>query len=203
MGLKPTYGLVPVTAWWLTPLAGPIGPLNRDVTDCALLNSIAGHDPLDSTSAEYSPPDYLKSLTGNIRGLRIGLPKEYFVTGLDPDIERVVREAVARLEELGAEICEVSLPHNEYAVAAYYIVAPAEASSNLARYDGVSYGRRAAGAEDIIGMFSRSRDQGFGTEVKRRIHAGHLRPQFRLLRRILLKGAAGAHADQARLRPRF
>ncbi len=174
VGLKPTYGLV--SRYGLVAFASSldqIGPVTRDVTDCALvLNAIAGHDPMDSTSAGYQPPDYRECLVPDIKGLRIGIPREYFGQGLDPDVERVVREAIGLMEELGAVVDEVSLPHTEYALPAYYIVAPAEASSNLARYDGVGYGFRVEGATDVVSMYMKTRSEGFGQEVKRRIMLG-------------------------------
>ncbi|MEW6661044.1 MAG: Asp-tRNA(Asn)/Glu-tRNA(Gln) amidotransferase subunit GatA [Bacillota bacterium] len=174
VGMKPTYGLV--SRYGLVAYASSldqIGPLTKDVADCALvLQAIAGHDPLDSTSADYLPPNYRKALVNDIKGLRIGIPKEYFVAGLEPGVEKVVREAISKLEELGAICEEVSLPHTEYALPAYYIVAPAEASSNLARYDGVGYGFRDIAATDVVEMYKKTRREGFGPEVKRRIMLG-------------------------------
>ena len=142
-GLKPTYGRV--SRYGLVAFASSldqIGTLTQDVTDCALvLNAIAGHDPRDSTSAPYPVPDYTKCLTADIRGLCIGVPKEYFVEGMQAEVEIAIRTAINKLEELGARVeWEVSLPHTPYALAAYYIIAPSEASANLARYDGVKYG---------------------------------------------------------------
>ncbi|MHB8766509.1 MAG: amidase family protein, partial [Deferrisomatales bacterium] len=149
-----------------------IGPFARDVTDAAwLLQAIAGHDPLDSTSADRPVPDYGAALVPEVRGLRVGVPREYFVSGMDPEVEAAVRKAVAELEALGAEVREVSLPHTEYAVAVYYLIATAEASSNLARYDGVKYGLRVEG-EGLLGTYKATRAQGFGDEVKRRIMLG-------------------------------
>jgi aspartyl-tRNA(Asn)/glutamyl-tRNA(Gln) amidotransferase subunit A len=143
------------------------------VRDCALLlQAIAGHDPLDSTSVDMPVPDYAASLIPDLKGVRIGLPKEYFIAGLDADVLAAVEAAVATCRALGADIVEVSLPHTEYAVACYYLIATAEASSNLARYDGVRFGRRAVGAGGLIDMFMQSRAQGFGSEVKRRIMLG-------------------------------
>jgi aspartyl-tRNA(Asn)/glutamyl-tRNA(Gln) amidotransferase subunit A len=174
VGLKPTYGRI--SRYGLVAFASSldqIGPLTRDVRDAAILmNVIAGHDPLDSTSAEVPVPDYTQSLTGEAGGLRLGIPKEYFIEGMDPDVERAVREAVRVLEKLGAKTTEVSLPHTGYAVATYYILATAEASSNLARYDGVKYGYRGKPAKDLLGMYMKSRAEGFGPEVKRRIMLG-------------------------------
>ena len=174
VGLKPTYGRV--SRFGLVAFASSldqIGPITRDVTDAALLmNVLAGHDPADSTSAPRPVPDYTEGLDQGIEGLRVGLPREYFIEGLDPEVEAAVRGAVSVLEGLGAEIVEVSLPHTEYGVAAYYIVAPAEASSNLARYDGVKYGLRTEEARDLLEMYQNTRSEGFGGEVKRRIMIG-------------------------------
>jgi len=174
VGLKPTYGLV--SRYGLIAYASSldqIGPLTKDVTDCALvLNALAGYDPLDSTSVNMDYPDYTKYLVDDIKGLRIGLPKEYLGEGIDPQVEEKIKEAVKKLEELGAVVEECSLPHTEYAMPAYYIIAPAEASSNLARYDGVRYGYRTEWAEDVLSLFCRTRAEGFGREVKRRIMLG-------------------------------
>ncbi|TDA67492.1 MAG: Asp-tRNA(Asn)/Glu-tRNA(Gln) amidotransferase subunit GatA [Clostridia bacterium] len=174
VGLKPTYGLV--SRYGLVAFASSldqIGPLTREVRDCALvLQAIAGHDLRDSTSAHVAVPDYTAALTGEIKGMRLGVPREYFPAGMDPEVKTAVRRAVDKLEELGAILEEVSLPHTEYALPAYYLVAPAEASSNLARYDGVAYGHRAGGADNIIDMYCRTRQEGFGPEVKRRIMLG-------------------------------
>ncbi|MCX7964740.1 MAG: Asp-tRNA(Asn)/Glu-tRNA(Gln) amidotransferase subunit GatA [Candidatus Sumerlaea chitinivorans] len=173
VGLKPTYGLV--SRYGLVAFASSldqIGPITKDVEDAALLlNELAGHDPMDSTSAPYTPPDYRTFLNKEIRGMRVGLPKEYFGEGLDPEVRTAVEKAVSLLQELGASIVEVSLPHSPYAVATYYLCATAEASSNLARYDGVKYGLRVE-ADNVIDMFSRTRSAGFGPEVKRRIMLG-------------------------------
>ncbi len=173
VGLKPTYGTV--SRYGLIAFASSldqIGPFTKDVTDCALvMNVITGHDDFDSTSVPMDHPDYTKFLINDIKGMRIGIPKEYFGEGIDPGVEAKIKEAIAKLEELGAIAEECSLPHTEYAMPAYYIIAPAEASSNLARYDGVRYGLRVE-AEDVLTMFNRSRAQGFGTEVKRRIMLG-------------------------------
>lgn len=173
VGLKPTYGRV--SRYGLVAFASSldqIGPVTRDVTDCAhVMNAIAGHDPMDSTSIRADAPDYTKSLVNNIRGLKIGIPKEYFIDGMDAEVENAVKGAIKRLEEFGAEIVEVSMPHTKYAVSAYYLIAPAEASSNLARYDGVSYGARVEGA-DMIDMYKKTRSEKFGEEVKRRIMLG-------------------------------
>jgi len=174
VGLKPTYGRV--SRYGLVAFASSldqIGPFTRTVRDNAtLLNAIAGHDPLDTTSAPTAAPDFCAALGREIKGLKIGMPKEYFIAGMDPEVEAAVRAAVADLERLGAEIVQISLPHTDYAVATYYLVATAEASSNLARYDGAQYGLRAEGAANIIEMFTRTRTAGFGAEVKRRIMLG-------------------------------
>lgn len=173
VGLKPTYGAV--SRFGLVAFASSldqIGPLAKDVTDTALiLNAITGYDKQDSTSADYAYPDYTKALTGDVKGMRIGLPKEYLGEGIDPEVEAQVRAAAAKLEELGANVEECSLPYTRYAMSAYYLIAPAEASSNLGRYDGVRYGLRAQG-KDIVSMFGETRKQGFGPEVKRRIMLG-------------------------------
>jgi aspartyl-tRNA(Asn)/glutamyl-tRNA(Gln) amidotransferase subunit A len=174
VGLKPTYGRVSrfgVIAY--ASSLDQVGPLTRDVRDCALLlQAIAGHDPLDSTSVNTPVPDYSAGLRPGLKGVRIGLPREYFIAGLDHDVRQAVEQAVATCRELGAEIIEVSLPHTEFAVACYYLIATAEASSNLARYDGVRFGQRAAGAGNLLDMFMQSRAEGFGSEVKRRIMLG-------------------------------
>ncbi|MGL5270122.1 MAG: Asp-tRNA(Asn)/Glu-tRNA(Gln) amidotransferase subunit GatA [Selenomonadaceae bacterium] len=173
VGMKPTYGRV--SRYGLVAFASSldqIGPLTRDVTDCAhLLNVIAGYDEKDSTSTKAEVPDFTKSLVQDVKGLKIGMPKEYFAKGLDPEVEKSVRAAIAQLESLGAEIVEISLPHTAYAISAYYLIAPAEASSNLARYDGVSYGERVDGV-DIVDMMTKTRSEKFGEEVKRRIMIG-------------------------------
>jgi len=173
VGLKPTYGLV--SRFGLIAYASSldqIGPMTQTVEDSAIvLQAIAGHDRLDSTSANVTVPDYLAALTGDIRGLRIGLPKEYFGEGLDAGVRAEIDRAIQTLTGLGATFGEVSLPHTKYAVAAYYLVAPAEASSNLARFDGVRYGLRVEG-ENLIDMYKQTRGEGFGPEVKRRIMLG-------------------------------
>jgi aspartyl-tRNA(Asn)/glutamyl-tRNA(Gln) amidotransferase subunit A len=174
VGLKPTYGRVSrfgVIAY--ASSLDQVGPVTRDVRDCALLlQAIAGHDPLDSTSVDTPVPDYSAGLHPDLKGVRIGLPREYFIAGLDHDVRHAVEQAVTTCRELGAEIIEVSLPHTEFAVACYYLLATAEASSNLARYDGVRFGQRAAGAGGLLDMFMQSRALGFGSEVKRRIMLG-------------------------------
>lgn len=174
VGLKPTYGRV--SRYGLVAFASSldqIGPITKDVTDAAILmNVLAGHDPLDSTSANIAVPDFTKVLKKDVKGLKIGMPKEYFIEGMDPDVDKAVRDAVKTLEKLGAKIVDISLPHTDYAVATYYILATSEASSNLARYDGVKYGLRADSPKDLLDMYMQSRDQGFGPEVKRRIMLG-------------------------------
>jgi aspartyl-tRNA(Asn)/glutamyl-tRNA(Gln) amidotransferase subunit A len=175
VGLKPTYGRV--SRFGLVAFASSldqIGPLTKDVTDTALLlNAIAGHDPSDSTSVPMETPDYVRALSQDLEGVRIGIPAEYRATeGLDSEVLSATGAAVRLLEELGAECVEVSLPHTEYAVAAYYVIAPSEASSNLARYDGVKYGFRRSGAGDLSDMYRGTRSEGFGPEVQRRIIIG-------------------------------
>ncbi|GIP41133.1 glutamyl-tRNA(Gln) amidotransferase subunit A [Paenibacillus sp. J31TS4] len=174
VGLKPTYGLV--SRFGLVAFASSldqIGPITKNVEDAAyVLQAIAGHDPMDSTSAQVDIPDYLSSLTGDVSGLRIAVPSEYLGEGVDPAVKAAVREALSVLEGMGAVWEEVSLPHTEYAVAAYYLLASSEASSNLARYDGVRYGVRTANADNLLEMYTRSRSEGFGPEVKRRIMLG-------------------------------
>ena len=174
VGLKPTYGRV--SRFGLVAFASSldqIGPITKDVTDSALLmNVIAGHDARDSTSANIPAPDFTRALKKDVKGLKIGLPREYFIEGMDPEVDKAVRGAVRTLEGLGAIVKEVSLPHTGYAVATYYILATSEASSNLARYDGIKYGFRAEGAKDLLDLYMKSRSQGFGPEVKRRIMLG-------------------------------
>ncbi len=175
VGMKPTYGRV--SRYGMIAFASSLdqgGPVTRTVPDAAaLLSVIAGHDRKDSTSVDVPVPDYLAAARRGVKGLRIGLPKEYLqAAGLDPAVKKAVESALAKLLALGAEAIEVSLPHTEYAVATYYIIAPAEASSNLARYDGVRYGYRAPGASGLVEMMSRTRAEGFGAEVKRRIMIG-------------------------------
>ena len=173
VGLKPTYGRV--SRYGLIAFASSldqVGVLTRDVTDAAiLLNVIAGHDPLDSTSLDAPVPDATAALTGDIRGMRVGVPREYFIPGMQPEVEAAVRAALEKLADLGAEIVEVSLPHTDYALPVYYLIAPAEASANLARYDGVRYGLRIVG-NSLEDTYKQTRGQGFGPEVKRRIMLG-------------------------------
>ena len=174
VGLKPTYGRV--SRYGLIAFASSldqIGPFAKDVEDAAhVLRVIAGHDPMDSTSVDASVPDYAAELGKGVSGLKLGIPAEYFIDGMDSEVEAAVRDAVKTLEKLGARAEPVSLPHTEYGLAAYYLIAPAECSSNLARYDGVKYGLRAPKARDIVDMYSKTRAQGFGREVKRRIMLG-------------------------------
>ena len=173
VGLKPTYGRV--SRYGVIAYASSldqVGPLTRDVADCAvMLGALAGHDPKDSTSVDTPVPDYSASLPQGVKGLRIGLPKEYFIDGLDPDVQKAMNAAIETYRRLGAEFVDISLPHTDYAVATYYLIATAEASSNLARYDGVRFGHRAE-AEGLLEMYTRSRSEGFGSEVKRRIMLG-------------------------------
>ncbi len=173
VGLKPTYGRV--SRFGLVAFASSldqIGPLTKDVRDAAtMLGVIAGHDPRDSTSIPESVPDYSAALGQSIKGVKLGLPKEYMIGGLDPEVKQAIDGAVAQLTKLGAEIVEISLPHTDYAVATYYIIATAEASANLARFDGIRYGARVDGA-DPIELYSKTRGAGFGAEVKRRIILG-------------------------------
>lgn len=174
VGLKPTYGRV--SRYGVVAYASSldqVGPITRDVRDCALLlQAIAGYDPADSTSVNTPVPDYQANLSGDLKGLRIGLPKEYLIEGLNDDVRKAVEQASATYQELGAEIVEVTLPHTAYAVACFYLIATAEASSNLARYDGVRYGLRDENAEKLIDMYLQSRAAGFGAEIKRRIMLG-------------------------------
>ena len=174
VGFKPTYGRV--SRYGLVAFASSldqIGPITRDVTDCALvLNAICGLDDMDSTSTAAQVPDFTKSLVADVKGLKIGLPQEYFVKGIDPEVETAVRNVAKNFEQLGAEIVEVSLPHTEYAISTYYLIAPAEAATNLERYDGVSYGARVDGA-DVVEMMTNTRTEKFGAEVKRRIMIGN------------------------------
>ena len=175
VGMKPTYGRV--SRYGLVAYASSldqIGPITKDVTDCAnILNIIAGRDEMDSTSIDSVVPDYTKSLVQDVKGLKIGLPKEYFVKGMDPEVEGAVKAAVKQLESLGAEVVEISLPNTDYAISTYYLIAPAEAATNLARYDGVSYGERAEDAADLVEMMTKTRSQYLGEEVKRRIMIGN------------------------------
>ncbi|MCF8009944.1 MAG: Asp-tRNA(Asn)/Glu-tRNA(Gln) amidotransferase subunit GatA [Clostridiales bacterium] len=174
VGMKPTYGAV--SRYGLIAFASSldqIGPFAKDVSDCAwLLSAICGYDPKDSTSVEYNVPDYTTFLNNNVKGFKIGIPKEFMGEGIDEKIKKAIEDSAEKMASLGAEVEETSLPHSEYALAAYYLIAPAEASSNLARYDGVRYGYRAEDVQDVVDMFKKTRSQGFGPEVKRRIMLG-------------------------------
>lgn len=174
VGLKPTYGRV--SRYGLTAFASSldqVGPITRTVEDCALMmNIISGYDEMDSTSVKEAVPDYTGALTDGMQGIRVGVPAEYFSAGLDPEVEAVVRNGIEVFRSQGAEIVEVSLPNTEYCVAVYYLIAPSEASSNLARYDGVLYGYRDEKADTLIDMYKETRSKGFGSEVKRRILIG-------------------------------
>ena len=174
VGLLPTYGRV--SRYGLIAFASSldhIGPLTKTVKDAAIvLRTIAGRDPMDSTSADVPVPDYVAELDTPVRGMKIGIPKEYFAEGLDGEVRKAIEAAIQKLASLGCEVVEISLPHTPYAVPAYYIVATAEASSNLARFDGVRYGHRAKEARTLSEMYRKSRNEGFGAEVKRRIMLG-------------------------------
>lgn len=174
VGLKPSYGRV--SRYGLVAFASSldqIGPITNTVEDAAvILQAIAGYDPLDSTSLDLPVPDYLATLNDGVKGLKLGLPKEYFGEGIDPQVRARVMAAAEKLAAAGAELVEISLPHTEYAVATYYVIAPAEASSNLSRFDGVRYGHRAKDPADLDELYRRSREEGFGPEVKRRIILG-------------------------------
>lgn len=174
VGLKPSYGRV--SRYGLVAFASSldqIGPLTRSVEDAALiLQAIAGVDPLDSTSVDVPVPDYLSGINDGVKGMKLGVPKEYFGEGIDPGVRKKVEDAIQHLAAQGAEIIDISLPHTEHAVATYYVIAPAEASSNLSRFDGIRYGHRAANPSDILDLYKKSREQGFGPEVKRRIILG-------------------------------
>jgi aspartyl-tRNA(Asn)/glutamyl-tRNA(Gln) amidotransferase subunit A len=174
VGLKPTYGRV--SRYGLVAFASSldqIGPITKDVRDAAILmNIIAGPDKFDSTSLDQPVPDFTDGLEKGVKRLKLGLPKEYFIEGLDPEVEQMVRKAVANLESLGAEVIEISLPHTEFALSTYYIIAPAEASANLARFDGVRYGFRAKETSGLQDFYGKTREEGFGPEVKRRIILG-------------------------------
>lgn len=174
VGIKPTYGRV--SRYGVIAFASSldqVGPMTRDVRDAALLlEAIAGHDPLDSTSVPRDVPKYSASLKTEVKGLKIGVPKEYFIEGIDPEVKDAVQTALSTYESMGAELIEISLPHTEYAVPTYYILAPAEASSNLARYDGVRFGYRSPKAKNLLQLYKKSRSEGFGAEVKRRIMLG-------------------------------
>ena len=202
IGLKPTYGRV--SRYGLVAFASSldqIGPFATNVSDAArALQVISGHDRYDSTSSNKPVPDYLSALNGDIKGLRVGVPPECFGEGLDPEVKEKVEAGIRRLADRGAEIVAVSLPHTKYVIAVYYIIATAEASSNLARYDGVRYGFRAEESRTLSEMYRRTRDEGFGAEVKRRIMLGHIRALVGLLRRLLRKSAARAFNAGQRFR---
>ncbi len=176
VGVKPSYGRV--SRYGVTAFASSldqVGPMTKSVEDAAiLLKALAGHDEMDGTTPKDPVPDYAAALEGaSMKGVRIGIAKEYFdVRGMDPEVKRITDEAVKKCESAGAELVEVSLPHTEYAMAVYYIIAPAEASANLARFDGVRYGHRSAAAKDVFSLYTKSRAEGFGPEVKRRIIMG-------------------------------
>ena len=174
VGLKPTYGRV--SRFGLVAFASSldqIGPLTKTVRDAALvMNAVAGHDPQDSTSLNEPVPDYTAGLGKDLRGVRLGLPKQYMIEGIDPQVRDAINAAVKQLNSLGAEIVDVALPSTEYAVAVYYIIATAEASANLARFDGVRYGYRTENPKDVLDLYGRTREEGFGPEVKRRIILG-------------------------------
>ncbi len=174
VGLKPSYGRV--SRFGLVAFASSldqIGPVTKTVRDAALImNAVVGHDPQDSTSLNAPVPDYVASLGNDLRGVRLGVPKEYMIEGIDPQVRTAIDAAVKQLNSLGAEIVEISLPSTEYAVAVYYIIATAEASANLARFDGVRYGYRAENPKDVLDLYGRTREEGFGPEVKRRIILG-------------------------------
>jgi aspartyl-tRNA(Asn)/glutamyl-tRNA(Gln) amidotransferase subunit A len=175
VGLKPTYGRV--SRYGLVAFASSldqIGPITKDVPDAALLlNAIAGHDPMDSTSADLPVPDYMKALKKkDVKKLKVGVPEEFFAEGLAPEVEQAVRAAIEELKNLGGQITEIQLPRTDAAIAVYYVIATAEASSNLARYDGVKYGLRAKETKDLLDLYMKTRAEGFGPEVKRRIMLG-------------------------------
>ena len=174
VGVKPSYGRV--SRFGVVAFASSldqVGPLTKTVRDSALImNAIAGHDPQDSTCLNEPVPDYTAALGRDLKGIRLGLPKEYMIEGIDPQVKVAIDVAVKQLQSLGVEIVDVSLPHTDYAIAAYYIIATAEASANLARFDGVRYGHRAENPKDLLDHYGRTREEGFGAEVKRRIILG-------------------------------
>lgn len=174
VGLKPSYGRV--SRYGLVAFASSldqIGPIGRTVQDCAMvLGAIAGKDPMDSTSLDAPVPDYTAGLREDLKGVRLGIPKEYFIDGIDPQVRQAIEAAMAHCKSLGAELVDISLPHTDYAVSVYYIIATAEASANLARFDGVRYGHRADAPKDLLDHYLRTREEGFGPEVKRRIILG-------------------------------
>jgi aspartyl-tRNA(Asn)/glutamyl-tRNA(Gln) amidotransferase subunit A len=174
VGVKPSYGRV--SRFGLVAFASSldqVGPLTKTVRDSAMImNATAGHDPLDSTSMNEPVPDYTKKLGRDLKGMRLGLPKEYMIEGIDPQVKSAVDTAIKQLQSLGAEIVDVSLPNTDYGIAVYYFLATAEASANLARFDGVRYGHRAENPKDLLDHYGRTREEGFGAEVKRRIILG-------------------------------
>lgn len=174
VGLKPTYGRV--SRYGLVAFASSldqIGPITKTVEDAAiLLNVLAGHDPMENTSRNVPVPDYTADLKKSVKGLKIGVAKEYSISGIDPEVEKAIQDAKKWYEDNGAHIVEISLPHSKAGIAAYYIIAPAEASANLARFDGVRYGARISDPQDVMDMYKRTREAGFGSEVKRRIILG-------------------------------
>jgi aspartyl-tRNA(Asn)/glutamyl-tRNA(Gln) amidotransferase subunit A len=174
VGVKPSYGRV--SRFGVVAFASSldqVGPLTKTVRDSALImNAIAGHDPQDSTCLNEPVPDYTAALGRDLKGIRLGLPKEYMIEGIDPQVKTAIEAAIKQLQSLGAEIVDVSLPHTDYAIATYYIIATAEASANLARFDGVRYGHRAENPKDLLDHYGRTREEGFGAEVKRRIILG-------------------------------
>ncbi|MCP3891141.1 MAG: Asp-tRNA(Asn)/Glu-tRNA(Gln) amidotransferase subunit GatA [Desulfobulbaceae bacterium] len=174
VGMKPTYGRV--SRYGLTAFASSldqVGPFSRSVEDCSrMMGVISGYDKMDSTSVKEDVPDFNRALTPGIEGMKVGVPREYFAEGLDPQVESIVRNSIEVLKDRGAQVVDVSLPHTEYCVAAYYLIAPSEASSNLARYDGALYGFRKPDADTLVEMYQNTRSEGFGAEVKRRILIG-------------------------------
>ena len=200
-GIKPTYGRV--SRWGMVAFASSLdqgGPMARTAEDCALLlNCMASYDDKDSTCIDREVPDYTATLDGSVKGLRIGVPKEYFSEGLDAGIEKAVRAALANLEAQGAELVEISLPNSGLSVPAYYVIAPAEASANLSRFDGSRYGYRCEDPKDLQDMYSRSRSEGFGERSAASHTDWHLLPLCRLLRRLLRQSPASSQADPTRL----
>jgi aspartyl-tRNA(Asn)/glutamyl-tRNA(Gln) amidotransferase subunit A len=174
VGMKPTYGRV--SRFGLIAFASSldqIGPFTKDVEDCAIMmNALAGFDPKESTSVPVEVPDYRQYTGRDIHGWKVGIPREYFIEGIDPEVNAAIKNAIAVIEKIGGKCVDISLPHTQYCLAVYYIIAPAEASSNLARYDGVKYGFRSADGGDLLDMYKNTRSQGFGVEVKRRIMIG-------------------------------
>ena len=173
-GLKPTYGLV--SRYGMIAFASSLdqaGPMCHSAEDCAaMMNVMSGHDPKDSTSIEREKENYLTGINNPIKGLKIGVPKEFFSEGLDPEVEKIIEKGISEYKKLGAEIVEISLPNNHLSIPVYYVIAPAEASSNLSRYDGVRYGHRTKEYDDLMDMYCKTREEGFGDEVKRRIMIG-------------------------------